>query len=134
MDQAKALETVQSLTVADIATVYSGKPGCACGCNGKYSCTVAAQDEVAESHGYRYSADQVSDRRCLSILRKVQAAALEHPYHEDLNDHGRTECGWNVADDLQYVTATVTPRRVYTVYLRTDARKSRGVTSGFGIK
>lgn len=134
MDQAKANEIVQSLTLADIENAYSGKPGCACGCNGKYYCTVASQDEVAASHGYRYDEDQVSDKSCLRILRQVQAAALEHPYEADIDRRDRAEVCWNVADDLQYVTATVRPTRVYTVYLRTASRVARGVTEGWGIK
>ncbi len=38
MDQTKAEEIIQSLTPSDIRQAYSGKPGCACGCKGKYSC------------------------------------------------------------------------------------------------
>lgn len=28
---------VSELTVADVSKVYSGRPGCGCGCRGKYS-------------------------------------------------------------------------------------------------
>lgn len=33
--------TLKSIKVAAVARVYSGKPGCMCGCNGRYSETKA---------------------------------------------------------------------------------------------
>jgi hypothetical protein len=133
MDQAKANEIVQSLTVADIENAYSGKPGCACGCNGKYYCTVASKDEVTASHGYAYDDDQVNDKQVLRILRQVQAAAATDPFEPDIDRVDRATVCWNVADDLQYVTATVRPTRVYTVYLRKQARTSRGIEKGWDL-
>jgi hypothetical protein len=112
MDQAKALAIVISLTATDIKQAYSGRPGCACGCKGRYYETKTGMSRV---------------------LREVQAAVLEHPYFDDLNQHDRAEVGWNVADDLQYVTCTVSPKRVYTVYLTSDARRVRGVEKGYDL-
>jgi len=125
MDQTQANEIVQSLTVADIKQAYSGKPGCACGCNGNYYCT---PESPCAKDG-----DKVNVRMVTKVLRMVQAAAADDPYVEDLNMHDRAEVCWNVADDLQYVTATVTPKRVYTIYLMSDTRKRLGVTKGYDL-
>ena len=123
MDQIKAAEIVQSLTVADIRQAYSGRPGCACGCRGKYSCT---PDSPEAKDG-----DKVNARTVTMILRKVQAAAAVDPYIVDLNR--ADDMGWNVADDLQYIMAQVSPTRVYTVYLMSVARRERGVTKGYDL-
>jgi|SRR5579864_9718701 len=133
MDQSKANEIVQSLTVADIMQAYSGKPGCACGCNGKYHVAEHAVEAQTKSNGYAPSPEDVSNKQVLRILRQVQAAALDSTYVEDLNKHDRAEVCWNVADDLQYITATVSPRRVYTVYLMSAARRSRGIEKGYDL-
>jgi len=123
MDQTKASDIVQSLTVADIRQAYSGRPGCACGCRGKYSCT---PDSPEAKDG-----DKVNVKSVTRILREVQRAACVDTYIENLNrSDGR---GWNVADDLQYITAQVSPTRVYTVYLMSAARRSRGVEKGYDL-
>ena len=131
MDQTRAEEIVQSLTPADIMQAYSGKPGCACGCNGKYYCRPGSVDAVTKSNGYAPDGESVSDRQVTRILRLVQAGALSQDFVPDLNV--RHEGGWNVADDLQYVTVEVSPTRVYTVYLMPEARRARGVTEGFDL-
>jgi len=123
MNQTKAEEIVQSLTVADIRQAYSGRPGCACGCRGKYSCT----PDSPEAKG----GDKVNARTVTMVLRKVQAAAAVDPYMVDLDR--ADDMGWSVADDLQYITAQVSPTRVYTVYLMSAARRERGVTKGYDL-
>ena len=51
-----------------IAKVYSGKMGCMCGCNGKYSYT--ARGAVEANPGYDVS-DKVSERSVKIIAGKV---------------------------------------------------------------
>jgi hypothetical protein len=133
MDANKATEIVQSLTVADILKAYSGKPGCACGCRGNYRVTAANRKEADVDTGYAYSDDEVNDRQVTRVLREIQAAAAHIEYAVDLNK-ADGDAHWNVDDDLYYVTAQVSPSRVYTVYLTSAARRSRGVTQGYALR
>jgi hypothetical protein len=133
MNQSKATEIVKSLTPADILQVYSGKPGCHCGCNGRYFVRQAAVAAVAESDGYAPSDEDVKDKVVARLVEKVQAGASQLPYQQDINEHDKYEPGWNVADDLQYVTAVIHRGWVYTVYLTKEARRSRGVEKGFDL-
>lgn len=134
MDQAKATEIVKSLTVADILQAYSGKPGCACGCNGSYRVTPESRKEADESRGYPHDDSDVNASQVKRVLNYITLAAASDPFEADIDRVDRQTVCWNVADDLQYVTATVRPTRVYTVYLTKAARTSRGVTEGYGIK
>jgi hypothetical protein len=54
------------------------------------------------------------------VLHKVQWAARHNKYYKDLNR--APEIHVNMAGDAYYVTAQVSPRRVYTVYLTEAAR------------
>ena len=67
------------LDINKIAKVYSGRKGCMCGCNGKYSYT--ARGAVENSPGYDVS-DSVNERSVKIIAKKV----LSNPavqYEED---------------------------------------------------
>jgi hypothetical protein len=53
-------------TLANVEKVYSGKPGCMCGCRGKYSYAQGCEE------GYD---DQVNERSVKLIFNKV----MNHP-------------------------------------------------------
>jgi hypothetical protein len=56
------------LDVNKIAKVYSGKRGCMCGCQGKYSYT----QDGADNHGPGYNVqDSVSERSVKIMAKKV---------------------------------------------------------------
>lgn len=133
MDQAKATEIVQSLTASDVLKAYSGKPGCACGCNGKYYTSPDNRKASDEDDGYACSDDQVQLKQVNRIMRQVQWASRHDTFEANIDRVDRATVCWNVADDLQYVTATVRPSRVYTIYLTKEARRSRGVEKGYGL-
>jgi len=60
-----------SLNISRIVKTYSGKIGCMCGCNGKYSYTA----EGAEKHGPGYDVtDSVNERSVRIIAKKVLAS------------------------------------------------------------
>jgi hypothetical protein len=113
MDKATALEIIAQLSQTDVARAYSGKPGCACGCNGTY---VDNKD---------------NPKQVRNVIRKLQRAAGELEYFEDLNQAG--ELHVNAAPDLQYITAQISPRRVYTVYLTSEKRRACGITEGYDL-
>lgn len=135
MDLAKANEIVNSLTVDDILTAYSGKPGCACGCNGKYVVTQQSRAEAETDRGYAYDDEEVNPKQVKRVLKQVQKhAALGGPApFVNLNKHDE-EVFWNVADDLQYITYQAHENRVYTVYLTSAARRARGITEGYDLR
>ena len=132
MDKETALKVIASLTVADVMSAYSGKPGCACGCNGTYRIIEANRKEADADRGYAHDDEDVNPRQVSKVLGQVQWAARHNPYFEDLNRADQIHV--NAADDLQYITAQVSERRVYTVYLTSAARKRNGVQSGYGLK
>jgi hypothetical protein len=56
------------LDISKIVKVYSGKLGCMCGCNGKYSYT----EDGAKNHGPGYDVlDKVNERSVRIITKKV---------------------------------------------------------------
>lgn len=75
---------LQSLTIADVRTAYVGKPGCMCGCLGRYTTTPAARAEAERRRGYPFSEEDVSHRSVVRVLRLIQAeqdeAILDREY------------------------------------------------------
>jgi len=98
---------VQLLTVVDVLSVYSGRPGCMCGCKGKYFLTEESREEADAFRGYPHSDEDVSQRQVTRVLRLVQAAE-DNP-------------SMRIARDLEYVWVQV-GQRVYAVYLTQGAR------------
>jgi hypothetical protein len=77
---------LQNLTLADVLKAYSGKPGCLCGCNGRYYVTAASRAIASANRGYAYNDKDVSEAQVLRILRLVQAQAATKP--ESVEDFG----------------------------------------------
>jgi hypothetical protein len=58
------------LDISKIVKVYSGKWGCMCGCNGKYSYT----EDGAKNHGPGYDvSDSVNERSVRIMAKKILA-------------------------------------------------------------
>ena len=77
------LATLAALTAADVVAVYSGKPGCACGCRGKYSYSSEHRARASKHRGYRVEDDEISDRNVTRILNLMKANANDVQYIED---------------------------------------------------
>lgn len=91
----------------EIRCAYSGRPGCACGCNGTYYYTKAHQAEQSTRRGYTVEDAEVRDDQVTRIWRKVYlelAIALDA---RDLSSFLVSE---------SFISWTASPRRVYTVY------------------
>ena len=101
---------IQALTMGDILKVYAGRPGCACGCNGKYRVTATSRTEADTDRGYPYNDDEVDPRYVTKVLRQVQLNAIE------------TAGEWLIDDGLYYISVEPDPRHVFTVYLTKEAR------------
>lgn len=107
---------LQDLTQADVLSVYSGRPGCCCGCRGKHSYASATRDEASAERGYAVADDEVSDRSVATILRKVLSMPeLIEDERGPVAPHQQI-----VGDNISVLTET----RQYIVFLRQSARLS----------
>lgn len=86
------------LKVDDVTQVYSGRPGCMCGCNGKYRAASQYRSLVEKERGYAMSDDDVSDRSVKVMLGKV----LRADYKVDLFRSG-DGCIYNETDTRSQV-------------------------------
>jgi len=78
-------------TVSEIKRVYSGKPGCACGCRGTY---------------YPNNSDDTptnNDLRMFAKVKKIFESNLDKVY------------SWEDSKD-KFVALDLTPTRTYTIY------------------
>ena len=66
-----------------IRSVYSGKDGCACGCNGKHYYTSADRVAAGADRGYDVSDSEVSDRMVTRVIKTL----LEHPSYIESGDN-----------------------------------------------
>lgn len=105
------LDELQAFTTDDVISVYSGKPGCSCGCRGTYRyASAAVADGTATQHvGYAVGADAVNDRQVKKVLGLVQRAAAAQS--KDV-EYGPNNVALNVRDAAGEVV------RVYVVYPR----------------
>lgn len=65
----------QIIDVAKVARVYSGKPGCMCGCLGKYTTQAAHREWAGKNRGYAISDSEVNDRTVRLLVNKMNAQA-----------------------------------------------------------
>lgn len=56
-----------------VVSVYSGRPGCMCGCRGKHTYARAFVAEGSKRRGYAVDQGEVSDRSVRTIVRKLNA-------------------------------------------------------------
>lgn len=61
------------LTPADVRAVYSGRPGCMCGCKGKYSVNPIHRAEADKDRGYACPVGKRSMVMVEKVLRILQA-------------------------------------------------------------
>ena len=73
---AEALAALAALTPAVLASAYSGRPGCACGCRGTYVHSSAHRELMGRERGYAVSDIEVSDRGVVARLANARRAAL----------------------------------------------------------
>ena len=63
------------IEVSSIQSVYSGRPGCSCGCLGKYTYASAHRDEGSVERGRMVLDEEVSDKTVRRIVKILQAHA-----------------------------------------------------------
>lgn len=91
-----------TLTLDNVASVYSGKVGrCCCGCSGKHTYASALRDEAGKSRGYEVRDEEINDRTVKMIFNKIMKA-----YYKDVTKINET-C-------YSYETET----RLYVLYMK----------------
>jgi hypothetical protein len=63
--------------ISDISSVYSGRPGCCCGCRGKHTYASAHRKWAGDDRGYKISDDEVSDVTVKRIVDKIERLVKE---------------------------------------------------------
>lgn len=66
---------IQNVTVADVLSVYSGKPGCMCGCRGSHRYNPEHRAEGAKRRGYAVDDGDVNARQVAKVLRTLQTTS-----------------------------------------------------------
>ena len=90
--------TTKRINLADVKKVYSGRPGCMCGCKGsyRYSSTVTMA-EVTKAAGYAPDHNFANDRQVKKVVETINAGL----------DSGLATC---VEFNSEYVYAEVNGR------------------------
>jgi len=84
------LEKLNALT-DEVFVSYSGKPGCMCGCNGKYSYKESMRKWASKSRGYEIDDDEISDvavKRMINKFKKLLSNPEIVTYCDDYGDEG----------------------------------------------
>ena len=85
------------ITLENVQSVYSGKPGCACGCLGKHTYPQSARGRGKEIRGYDIGEDEISDRTVKILFNKVFGGK----YGEPKGNGKLTKDGWVAWSSLQ---------------------------------
>ncbi len=70
-----ALAVIAALTVSDVSSVYSGKPGCCCGCKGNHRYNSQHVESASKNRGYAVTGSDINDRQVAKVLAVIQANA-----------------------------------------------------------
>lgn len=94
---------IDALTTDDVRSVYSGTPGCCCGCRGTHTVNPRFRSEVATARGY-----DVADDECnASVIARILNTIKRH------DEHGTA----TIETERDYVAAE-TETRIWIAYLR----------------
>lgn len=88
----QAREFINSVTSDIVYSVYSGRPGCMCGCLGKYRYNPKHRFEAGLERGYKIDDEECSSRSISIILNKLKRnphSALQYGYIIHFHDEHR---------------------------------------------
>ena len=68
---------IPTLSRDRVLSVYTGRPGCCCGCKGihRYPSDPKLRALAGTRRGYEVSEDEVNDRHCTKVLNTLKANA-----------------------------------------------------------
>ncbi len=73
------IAVIQNLKVSDVMSVYRGKMGCACGCQGKYIYPAVNRNAASKYRGYTVTKDEISDKGVKYALTTLVKFAKLNP-------------------------------------------------------
>ena len=62
-----------AMTAAEVSSVYSGKPGCCCGCKGNHRYNSQHVVSASKNRGYAVTGSDINDRQVAKVLAVIQA-------------------------------------------------------------
>src|SRR5208282_2130545 len=62
-----------AMTAAEVSSVYSGKPGCCCGCKGNHRYNSQHVVSASKNRGYAVTGSDINDRQVAKVLDVIQA-------------------------------------------------------------
>lgn len=65
-------EFPKEITLEDVFASYNGKPGCMCGCNGKYSYKTSEIDYASKNRGYEVAFKECNDKSVKMMFNKMK--------------------------------------------------------------
>ena len=65
------------INVDRVMQVYSGKPGCMCGCNGTYRVATQHLRAADDDRGYAHDPEDVNDRQVRRVVKILERQAAE---------------------------------------------------------
>jgi hypothetical protein len=66
--------SLDDIDISKVASAYSGKPGCMCGCRGKYYYTTEHAKDAGKQRGYEVEDNEIND----SMVKKVTKILNSH--------------------------------------------------------
>jgi hypothetical protein len=96
------MKNISEVTPEEVMKVYSGKPGCGCGCRGNYRVNPALLEQANKERGYAYEGAEISMTQVKRVLNIVQSRADEVQENET---------------DTLYIYAVEDDTRFYWVYV-----------------
>lgn len=100
------VRTLVPFEVSNVYSVYSGRPGCACGCRGKYSYSKQHQDFASKDRGYAVTDDEVSDKN----VKRITEYFNQHL--SEVETCGEDCFSLEVSDTRMYTLYTVQPHKL----------------------
>lgn len=86
----------------DVKQSYSGKPGCMCGCRGKYAIASHFGVEAANKAAGYEAYDACSDRSVKSTITKLNRL-INWNDPKAVAEHVEADCAWFLTDTRNYV-------------------------------
>ena len=94
---------MRTIDINQVKRVYSGKPGCMCGCRGIYrSPSTVTLDELTKYKGYEAEPKEINDRQVKKVVELINYCLSEFQgYERDVNEEyayieyqGRAYCAY----------------------------------------
>ena len=79
----KVVETVMEIDAVNIGHVYSGRPGCACGCRGMHTYHSSLAGQGKALRGYEFGAIELNDARIVQIVRAMNQCPDDLQYDRE---------------------------------------------------